>query len=49
MVKQKIIKKRPQEKKSQNRQDFKMKKKVDEAIVKAINDFDEVFLKLGKE
>lgn len=42
-------KKNHRTKKSPDRQDIKLKKKVDEAIDKAIRDFDEVFLKLGKE
>lgn len=50
MIRRNLIKKRDrQEKKNKNHQDFKLKKKINEAIDKALHDFDETFLKLGKE
>lgn len=49
MTKKKMIKKKYPAKKGSDRKDFKLKKKVDEAVDKAIHDFNEVFIELGKE
>ena len=49
MIKKKMVKKKYPAKKGDDRKDFKLKKKVDEAVDKAIHDFNEVFIELGKE